>query len=405
MTSFDPAAATATYLAQMSPAAMAKAIAYTHGREWMLLWGFLAGLVEAWIIVRMGVLTGLRNWIEKGRPRPVLTSLVVGFAYVIVSWIVGIPWAIYSDWWFEKGFGMTSQPLAGWFMDQLKVAPFSFIVGTISLVVLYFFLRVAKRTWWLWAGLFAGVLFVVLQLVIPFAVEPMLNKYEPAPPGPVRDAVVALGHKTGTPTDKIFIYDGSKQSNRYTANVSGVFGSARVAMSDVMFKKGADIAEVRGVVGHEMGHYVHQHVLIGTAAITLIALVTFWLVDKLFPMFAGLLGAGRVKGIADPAGLPVFFAAIAAVGLLMTPVVNTLTRAQEADADNFSLQYANEPDGLSEALIKTADYRAPSPPRWEEIIFYDHPAVGRRIRNAMDWKARHMADQPAPATASAPPKP
>jgi STE24 endopeptidase len=176
-------------------------------------------------------------------------------------------------------------------------------------------------------------------------------------------------------------------------------------MSDVMFKKGADIAEVRGVVGHEMGHYVHQHVLIGTAAITLIALVTFWLVDKLFPMFAGLLGAGRVKGIADPAGLPVFFAAIAAVGLLMTPVVNTLTRAQEADADNFSLQYANEPDGLSEALIKTADYRAPSPPRWEEIIFYDHPAVGRRIRNAMDWKARHMADQPAPATASAPPKP
>ena len=54
----------------------------------------------------------------------------------------------------------------------------------------------------------------------------------------MRDAVVALAKKAGVPYDKIYIYNGSKQSNRYTANVSGLGSSARVAMSDVMFAEG-----------------------------------------------------------------------------------------------------------------------------------------------------------------------
>jgi STE24 endopeptidase len=179
--------------------------------------------------------------------------------------------------------------------------------------------------------------------------------------GPMRDAVVELAQRTGTPDDKIFIYDGSKQSDRYTANVSGLFGSARVAMSDVMFAKGADLAEVRGVVGHEMGHYVHMHSLWMTGILILLAGLVFWLIDRLFPVAKGLLGANRVGDISDPAGLPVLAAIGAVIGLLLTPVTNTMIRVIEQDADQFSLIHANEPDGLAKALIKTAEYRAPSP--------------------------------------------
>ena len=106
-----------------------------------------------------------------------------------------------------------------------------------------------------------------------------------------------------------------------------------------MFKKDADISEVRAVVGHEMGHYVHQHALIGAGVSTLLAFLMFWLVSRLFPMFAGLLGAGRIKGIADPAGLPVLAATVATISLLLTPATNTLTRLAESDADNFSLEH------------------------------------------------------------------
>jgi STE24 endopeptidase len=171
--------------------------------------------------------------------------------------------------------------------------------------------------------------------------------------------------------------------------VSGLFGSARVAMSDVMFTKGADLAEVKGVVGHEMGHYVHAHVLWLLGSMIILAALAFWLTDRLYPVARRLLGANKVGDIRDPAGLPVLMAVLAFLGMVGTPLTNTLTRTIEADADHFSMVHANEPDGLSKALIKTAEYRAPSPGKLEEFLFYDHPSVGNRIHAAMEWKAAH----------------
>jgi STE24 endopeptidase len=99
-----------------------------------------------------------------------------------------------------------------------------------------------------------------------------------------------------------------------------------------------------------------------------------------------------VTGIADPAGFPVASVVFSVLALLATPITNSITRITEADADHFSLEHFNEPDGLARALVKTIEYRADSPSRLEEVIFYDHPAVGHRVRNAMDWKAAHPKD-------------
>lgn len=81
---------------------------------------------------------------------------------------------------------------------------------------------------------------------------------------------------------------------------------------------------------------------------------------------------------------------LAVIGLLATPVFNTLTRVMEEDADRYSLQSAGEPDGLSAALVKTIEYRAASPGALEEFIFYSHPSVENRVRRAMEWKAANI---------------
>ncbi len=421
---FDPVQAAQVFMAAMSPQAMAKAIAYTHQQHWMVLWNFVANVVVAFIILKTGILTRMRDGLEKNRPRPVTASLLLPLVYLVLASILSLPWNIYASWYVEKSFDMTSQPLQGWLMDHAKSEALGVVFGGLFLWVFYFLLRRAKGLWPVWAGILVAAFAAVALLAGPIWIEPMFNKYTPAPNGPVRDAVVKLAKETGVPSDKIFIYDGSKQSNRYTANVSGLGGSARVAMSDVMFKRNADIAEVRGVVGHEMGHYMRQHALIGVASITVLAVVLFFLTGWLFPMFSGLTAAKAIKGIADPAGLPVLMITIAFLQLLATPAFNSLTRLTEADADNFSLAHAHEPDGLSKALVKTADYRAPQPTKLEEIIFYDHPSVYNRVLNAMRWKAAHMdladktaaedaaiqkaADAAAPAAtapAAAPPAP
>ena len=389
MTNFDPAAATAQWLATLSPQETARAIAYTHGSHWLILWSFLVSALVAWIIVRTGLLVAIRSRIERRRRRPILASFAVALVYSGMSWALTLPWAIYQGWWREKQYGLTSQALGGWLGEAVIGAAISVVATSLLLVAIYALIRRARRFWWAWA---AGVTaaFIVIGLVLaPLVIEPIFNTYTPAPNGPVRDAVVTLAKQTGTPSDKIFIYNGSKQSDRYTANVSGLFGTARVAMSDTMFKQGADLAEVRGVVGHEMGHYVRAHILWTVGILVLLSVLAFWLTDRLYPVAHRVLRADRVGDISDPAGLPVLALVLAFLGVLGTPVFATMTRTMEEDADHFSLVHANEPDGLSKALIKTAEYRAPSPSAIEEFLFYDHPSVENRIRRAMEWKATH----------------
>lgn len=399
--SIDPAAETARWLATISPEDLERAVAYTRGGHWLLLWGAIVSVFVAWIIIRTGVLNGIRDRLERRRKRPKLVSLAVGLVYLLMSWVLTLPWSIYQSWWRETQYGLTEQPLAGWLGEAALGAAISTVFMGLLIVALYFIIRHARRLWWAWGAGLTAVAIVFLLLVLPIFIEPLFNTYTPAPDGPMRDSVVELAHRTGTPDDKIYIYDGSKQSDRYTANVSGLFGSARVAMSDVMFAKGADLAEVRGVVGHEMGHYVHMHSLWLAGMMVLLAGIGFWLVDRLFPVAKRLLGASRVGDISDPAGLPVLAAIGAVIGLLSTPVQSTMIRWVETDADRFSLIHANEPDGLSRALIKTAEYRAPSPSAIEELFFYDHPSVENRIRMAMEWKATHPANEPAAAPPAA----
>lgn len=391
MQNFDPAAATAAYLAQVPPAAHARAVAYTQGGHWLLLWGWAVGVLASLLILKSGVLSRMLRRLQARRPRPVLGALLAAVAFSVLAWVVQLPWSVYADWWRERGYGLTSQPFGGWMREQAIGAAISAVAGGILFVAIYAVVRRSPRRWWAWAGAVTAAFLVLMLVIAPVLIEPIFNRYTPAPPGPVRDAVVALARVSGVPSDKIYVYDGSKQSNRYTANVSGLFGSARVAMSDVMFRQGADLAEVRGVVGHEMGHYAHAHALWMAAAFSVLGVVAFWLIDRLFPVVQRWTGARDVAGIADPAGLPILLVVLTTLGLLATPLTNTITRTAESDADRFSLEHANEPDGLSKALVKTIAYRAATPGPLEEFLFYDHPSVGRRIRRAMEWKGAHAA--------------
>lgn len=384
-TAFDPGAATAAYMATLSPAAHAKATAYTHGGEWLLLWGWLVGLVAAWLILRSGVLTKLRSrW-----RRPNIAVLACVAAFWVIDWILELPWSIYADWWRERGYGLTTQPFGGWLGENVMSAVIGLIMTGILALIIYALMRRTPRWWWAWSGGVAVLGVIVAVVISPPLIEPLFNNYTPAPQGPTRDAIVALAKRADVPSDKILIYNGSKQSQRYTANVSGLFGTARVAMSDTMFQQGADLAEVRGVVGHEMGHYRRHHIFLSAFVLGVLSILMFFLTDRLFPVVRGWLGAREVAGIADPAGLPLIMMIVATLGLLATPITRTLSRFEESDADRFSLEYAHEPDGLSKALVKTIEYRASSPGPVEEAIFYDHPSVERRVHRAMVWKAEH----------------
>src|SRR5690606_31291997 len=95
---FDPAAATAAYLAELSPAAHLKAIHYTQGGHWLLLWGWLVGIVVCLIILKTGVLTRIEGALERRKPRPWLTAFSLAVVFGLATWALTLPWSIYADW-------------------------------------------------------------------------------------------------------------------------------------------------------------------------------------------------------------------------------------------------------------------------------------------------------------------
>ena len=386
---FDPNVATAQYINSLGPAALQKAHDYTVGKEWMLLWGLLVSGLMTVLVVRSGLLDRLETRIAPRRKN--LRAFLVTLVFVIVAALIELPWTLYASYFREKAYGRTAQPLGDFLGQSAMAVGISALLTALFMIGVYLLIRRAGKAWWIWSGALAAAGLAFIMLLSPILIEPLFNKYEPVPPGQVRDAVVAMAGRAGVPPERVFMFNGSRQSNNFTANAGGVGNTARVAISDVALKN-ASLDEVRAVTGHEIGHYVLKHTYWGILFFSVLAIVLFWLADRLFPRVARAFGSNATIG--DPRGVPIIFFLASLFGLLASPLLNTFGRTLETDADNYSLRTENRPDALSTALVKTAEYRYPRPGKIEEFMFYDHPSVEARVRRAMEWKAAH----PGPPT-------
>src|SRR5690349_13084283 len=174
-------AATARYIDSLGPAALQKAHDYTVGKEWMLLWALVVSAVVTWLIVRLGVLDKLEERIPEKRRS--LRAFLAGLVYFVVATVFTLPWTLYADYFREKSYGRTSQPI-GDYLGQLTLATLiTALVGALFMMGVYWLIRRAGKHWWIWSGALTAVVFAFVLLLSPVLVEPLFNKYEPVPPG------------------------------------------------------------------------------------------------------------------------------------------------------------------------------------------------------------------------------
>ena len=147
---FDPNAAAARYIDSLGPAALQKAHDYTVGREWMLLWALVVSAIVTWLVVRSGVLDRLEAKIAE--PRRNLRAFVVSAVFLILSTLLSLPWSLYADYFREKGYGRTSQPLGDFLAQGAIAAVISALLGGLFLMGVYWLMRRTGRSWWLWSG-------------------------------------------------------------------------------------------------------------------------------------------------------------------------------------------------------------------------------------------------------------
>ncbi len=324
-----PAEETARYVDSLGPEALAKAQAYTMGNHVLLFAGVAVSLLVAWLIVRSGLLDRVTSRLSK-RSWAVMT-LAVSAAYMAIADLLTLPWTLYTDWQRQHAYDLSKQPL-GDFLGQWALGEaFEIVLGGLFLLGVYALIRKTGARWWLWGGGFAAGVVVFMLLVGPSLIAPLFNKYEPLPPGEVRTALEKIADDVAIPHDRIFMYDGSRQSERFTANVTGIGPAARIAISDVALKE-ATLAEVVAVTGHEAGHYKLGHAWRSVVLMPLLAMLFFYLLNRLFVPAARLLGSDAQLG--EARGLPVFMAVGVVLMLVVTPVMNNLTRIGEKEASS-----------------------------------------------------------------------
>jgi STE24 endopeptidase len=387
---FDPAAATKAWLDSMPADKRAKSDAYFEGTYWLLLWNFLLGAAIALLLLNARISARMRDFAERTTRFKAMQVVLYMLPYILLTSVLTFPLNVYENFFRQHQYGMANQTFGPWFGDQVKGLLISIVATCILMIALYAVFRRAPRTWWLWGTAVSIVFLSILIMIGPVFLDPIFNKYKPLEDPKISGPILTMARANQIPVDQVFYFDASKQTNRVSANVSGFLGTARIALNDNLLNQ-CTIPEIRMVMAHEMGHYVLNHV--GKFLVYFILLISlgFALTRIVFDASVRRWGSRwGVRGIGDPAGFPLLGLILSVYFFALTPLLNSIVRVTEREADAFGINTSGEPDGFAAVSLKLGQYRKLDPGPLEEMIFFDHPSGRARIRMAMDWKAEHL---------------
>jgi STE24 endopeptidase len=396
----DPSAATQAWLATVPREKREKSDAYFEGGYWLILWNYLLAAAISIFLLTSRISARMRDFAEGATKGKTLQVACYAVAYLVIVYLLSFPLNLYEHFYREHQYGLATQSFLPWFGEQLIGLGVTLIGATVLLIVLYAVFRRASRTWWIWGTIVAVIFSGAVTFIAPVYIEPLFNSYKPLADPKIKDPILAMARANEIPVKQVFEVDASRQTTRVSANVSGFLGTTRIALNDNLLKQ-CTLPEIRMVMAHEMGHYVLNH---GAKLLTysgIFILVGFALTRTLFDAAVRRWGnKWGVRGIADPAGLPLLVLILGTLLFVTTPLLNTVTRVTEREADAFGINTSREPDGMAQAALKLGTYRKLDPTPLEEFIFFDHPSGRARIRMAMEWKAANLPAGESPSAKS-----
>ena len=387
---FDADAATEAYMAMMPPAAVARSNAYFEGGYWLVLWDFLYGAAVCLILLNLRWSARMRDVAVRVTRFRWLQPLVYGVQYTLAATVLGFPLEFYENFVREHKYGMATQTFGPWMGDEFKALLVSLVIGSIVMVGLFAIVRRFPKTWWIWGAMATLGLMTILIAIGPVFLQPIFNTPKKLEDPKITTPILRMAHANGIPTNDVWQIDASRQTTRMSANVSGFGNTMRITLNDNLIKRGSP-EEIQAVMGHEMGHYVMNHIPKSLMFFLILIVVSFAY------LFFGLKWAlGRwgerwqISSASDPAVVPLVVLLASILFFVLTPINNTFTRVQEKEADMFGLNASRLPDGFAQAAIHLGEYRKMRPGTIEEFVFFDHPSGYNRIHSAMVWKSQNL---------------
>jgi len=387
---FDATVATNAYLAQIPANKTARSDAYFEGGYWLILWDFLYGVVVALLLLNLRWSARMRDLSERvTRFKPVHT-FVYWLEYLVLTTVLVFPLTVYEDYFREHKYGLATQTFGPWMGDQMKDLGVNLVLGGLLAMMLFGVVRRLPRTWWIWGAVVTTLFLIFASLIAPVYIVPIFNKVTRLDDPKIVEPILSMARANGIPAKDVYEIDASRQSTRMSANVSGFANTMRITLNDNLLRRGSP-EEIQAVMGHEMGHYVLNHVYKGMMFFLIVTLLAFaclrWALDWTLQRWGE---KWQIRGVGDTAVLPLVVLLVSIFAFVITPVINTFIRTQEYEADMYGLNTSRQPDGAAQGAIHLGEYRKMNPGPIEEWIFFDHPSGRNRIYAAMRWKAENL---------------
>jgi STE24 endopeptidase len=387
---FDANAATNAYLAQIPADKIARSNAYFEGGYWLILWDFLYGAVVALLLLNRRWSARMRDYSQKVTRLSPVHTFVYWLQYLVLTSILVFPLTVYEEYFREHQYGLATQTFGPWMGDQLKELGVNLVLGGVLMMLLVGIVRRLPRNWWIWGAGVTIVFQTFAVLIAPVYILPLFNKVTRLQDPKIVDPILSMARANGIPAKDVYQVDASRQTTRMSANVSGFANTMRITLNDNLLRRGSR-EEIQSVMGHEMGHYVLNHIYKFTIFVSIMIFLAFGFLDQSLDWALRRWGEKwQIHGVGDTAVLPLVILIVSILSFVITPIMNTYIRTEEHEADMYGLNTSRQPDGFAQAAIHLGEYRKMSPGRVEEWIFFDHPSGRSRIYAAMRWKGENL---------------
>ena len=379
----------------LPPAILAKAITLTRLRTLLDFGGTAWTILVLLLILAWRWPAALRNWAERITPNRWLQALVFLPIAIVFLTLVSLPLDIYGQH-IERTYGLSIQSWPSWSLDQLKAVGLSILVMTPLLLLLFWVIRVAPRTWWLWFWLCTLPVIVFAVFVSPIWIDPIFNHFSPLQKSdPALTAQLEqLAHHAGLdiPPSRMFLMKASEKVTGLNAYVTGIGATTRIVVWDNTIHK-LPPDQILFVVGHEMGHYVLHHIYLGIAFTMAVLIVLLWIAYLVINALVRRFGPRwQIRAPGDFAALAVLLLVFTCINFLFSPIANAFSRWEEHQADVFGQEAIHSlvPDPqvtAQKAFVALGEnyLEAPNPNRFVEFWLYSHPSVSQRANFAAHY--------------------
>ncbi len=350
---------------------------YAGIKRWCHLSGIAISLVYwlCWLAAAPAFVSWLGGSIHSAWGGLFLATFLMVAGHVVI----GLPLDYYSSYTVEQRFNLSNQTPRSWLVFQIK----AWLVGGVFAAVLLGGLYGAlwyTGSWWgvyVWIGVM--LLSIVIAKLFPLLILPLFYPATPLDRPDLTERLTEMAKKAGMTVTGVYNLGLSKDTKKANAMLAGLGATRRVYLSDTLVDS-FNNDQIAVVFAHELGHHIRRHIrkmIAISAAVTsgLVALI-WWRLNR----FEG-----------DPSTWIAAAAAFAQVMLIMSiypliigPLTNALSRHFERQADQLALELTDDPTAYREAfeLLTRMNLADPDPPRWEEIMFDDHPPMNKRIAMA-----------------------